>query len=497
MSKEILLVADAVSHEKGVDKEVIFQALEAALAMATKKKNLEEIDVRVVIDRTTGEYETFRRWLVVEGDHEGFEPAVHLLEGSAALKDDTLVIGDYHEEQLESIEFGRIAAQTAKQVIVQKVREAERARVVAAFKDKVGDIVSGVVKKATRDQIIVDLGDNAEAAVYREQMIPRESYRPGDRLRGQLFEIRTDTHGPQLMISRTSPEYLIELFKIEVPEIGEYLIEIMGGAREPGQRAKIAVRAKDNRIDPVGACVGMRGSRVQAITNELNGERIDIVLWDENLAQYVINAMAPAEVASIVMDEDSHSMDIAVASDQLSQAIGRSGQNVRLASQLTGWDLNVMTVEDFQEKNAKENQELINRFVQDLSIDEEMALLLVEEGFSSLEEIAYVPVQEMLEIDGLEEDLVEELRTRARDALLTKELVNEEQLDNAQPAEDLLALEGMDEHLARQLASQGIITQEDLAEQSVDDLLDTEGLSEERAAALIMAARAPWFEDQQ
>jgi len=399
-------------------------------------------------------------------------------------------LGDVHEEPIDSIEFGRIAAQIAKQVIVQKVREAERAQIIDAYEGHIGELVSGTVKKVTRDSIILDLGANAEALISRDDMIPRENFRM------VLFGVNRESRGPQLYVSRTRPEMLVELFKIEVPEIGEDLISIMGAARDPGSRAKIAVKTFDKRIDPIGACVGMRGARVQAVSNELANERVDIVLWDDNPAQFVINAMSPAEVVSIVVDEDSNSMDIAVESEQLAQAIGRSGQNVRLAGELSGWELNVMTVDDAAEKQNQEAGTIIDAFVEHLDVDEDLAELLVEEGFTSLEEIAYIPLEEMLEIEALDEEIVVALRERAKDALLTKALVSEEQIEGGNvPAEDLLSMEGMDRDLAFVLAKQGIVTMEDLAEQAVDDILNIEGLDEEKAAKLIMTARAPWFEE--
>ncbi|WP_286240130.1 transcription termination factor NusA [Neptuniibacter halophilus] len=495
MNKEILLVAEAVSNEKDVPKEVIFEAIEVALATATKKRYEEEADIRVVIDRATGDYETFRRWLVVSNDAV---PALgtELTMQEAEEIDSALQPGDMHEEQVESVKFGRIAAQTAKQVIVQKVREAERAKVVEQYRDRQGELISGSVKKVTRDNIIVDLGNNAEALLPRDQLIQREAFRMGDRVRAVLLEVRSEGRGPQLIMSRSCNEMLIELFRIEVPEISEEVIEIRAASRDPGSRAKIAVKTNDGRIDPVGACVGMRGSRVQAVSNELGGERVDIVLWDDNPAQLVINAMAPADVASIVMDEETHSMDVAVAEENLAMAIGRSGQNVRLASELTGWELNVMTEEEAQQKHQSEVGSVIDTFINHLDVDEDVAEVLVEEGFTTLEEVAYVPVDEMLEIDGFDEDIVEELRKRAKDALLNLAIASEEKLDNAEPAQDLLEMDGMDKHLAFQLAAQGVITMEDLAEQSIDDLLEIEGLTEERAAELIMTARAPWFAEE-
>jgi N utilization substance protein A len=495
MNKEILLVVDAVSNEKGVDRETIFQAIEAALASATRKKHGGDIEVRVQIDRETGDYESFRRWKVVQPEEGALleHPAAEITLDAACELEPGIGIDDFIEEPMESISFGRIAAQTAKQVIVQKVREAERAKVVEAYKDRVGELVTGTVKRLDRGNIILDLGGNAEAIVPKSEMILRESVRVGDRLRGYLYDVRPEPRGPQLFISRTSPQLLIELFKLEVPEVGEGLIEIMGAARDPGSRAKIAVRSRDPRIDPVGACVGMRGSRVQAVSNELSGERVDIILWNDNPAQFVINAMSPADVVSIVVDEESNSMDLAVKEENLSQAIGRGGQNIRLASQLTGWELNVMSEQDAQDKAESETRTLVETFMTQLGVDEEVATILVQEGFTTIDEVAYVPLQEMLAIEGFDQELVEELRNRAKDVLLTRALAKEESLPDAKPADDLLGMEGMDEELAYVLAGRGIVTMEDLADQSVDELVEIEGLSDERAAALIMTARAPWF----
>jgi N utilization substance protein A len=494
MKKDILLVADAVSNEKGVDREVIFQAIELALATATKKRYDEESDIAVEIDRRTGEYVTVRRWLVVDDDTVA-ELGTQLTTEEARDVDPSLKVGDVHQEAVENIEFGRIAAQTAKQVIVQKVREAERAQIVNEYRARVGELVSGTVKKVTRDNIIVDLGNNAEGLMPREELVGREIFRMNDRVRAVLLDVRPEARGPQLYLSRACPQMLVELFKIEVPEIAEEVIAIRGAARDPGSRAKIAVSTNDGRIDPVGACVGMRGSRVQAVSNELAGERIDIVLWDDNPAQYVINAMSPAEIESIVVDEDAHSMDLAVAEDGLAQAIGRGGQNVRLASELTQWEINVMSAKQWGEKQQAEVGSVKDVFMQALDIDEDVADVLVDEGFTSLEEVAYVPLEEFLTIDGFDEAIAEELRTRAKDALLTQALASEEQLNNREPAEDLLNMEGMDHALAHILAARGVVTMEDLAEQSVDDLLDVEGIDQEKAAALIMKAREPWFVD--
>jgi len=497
-NKEILLVVDAVSNEKGVTKEVIFKAIEAALAMATRKGHDDVLDARVVIERETGEYETFRQWLVVEDFEEELEsPETQIKLTDAQVKQSDIEVGDYVTEAMDSVEFGRIAAQTAKQVIVQKVREAERAQVVEQYQDKLGQLVHGTVKRAERGNITLDLGGNAEAIIPREEMIPRESFRTGDRVRGYLKEIRPEGRGPQLLISRIAPELLIELFKLEVPEISDGMIEVKGAARDAGLRAKIAVEAKEARIDPVGACVGMRGSRVQAVTNELAGERVDIIVWDEEPARFAINAMAPAEVLSIVVDEDAHSMDIAVEDEQLSQAIGRGGQNVRLASQLTGWTLNVMSATDADEKSESEIGDLVQTFMKDLDVDEDVALILAQEGFSSLDEVAYVPEEEMLNIEEFDAGIVAELRSRARDVLLTKAIASEEKIETAEPEATLLALEGMTESLAQLLASNSIATIDDLGDQSVDELTDIDGIEPAVASALIMAARETWFADGQ
>jgi N utilization substance protein A len=492
MSKEILLVADAVSHERGVDKEMIFQALEQALATATKKRYDENADIEVTIDRHTGDYTTVRRWEVMPDDVLAELGTQFTLE-EAHEKDAKLKAGDVYEEVVENVEFGRIAAQTAKQVIVQKVREAERAQMVEIYRHRLGELVNGTVKKVTRDNIIVDLGGNAEAVLPRENLVGRELFRINDRARAVLIEIRQDQRGPQLILSRSCPEMLIELFKIEVPEIAEQVIEIRAAARDPGSRAKIAVKTNDGRIDPVGACVGMRGSRVQAVSGELDNERIDIVLWNDNPAQLVINAMAPAEVESIVMDEDTRTMDVAVAEENLAQAIGRGGQNVKLATQLTGWAINVMSTEEAEAKQEQEAGSILELFMNALDVDEDVASVLVEEGFTSLEEVAYVPLDEMMNIEGFDEEIATELRTRAKDALLTRALASEEKA-SGQPAADLLGMDGMSEALAYKLAANGICTMEDLAEQATDDVLEIlPELGEEKVASLIMTARAPWF----
>ena len=496
MSKEILMVAEAVSNEKGVDQEIIFEAIEQALATATKKRYEEGANIRVVIDRESGDYESFRFWDVV-GDDVLAELGTQFTTEEAIEKDPTLAVGDVFEETVENIAFGRIAAQTAKQVIVQRVKDAEREIIVNRFKHRVGELLNGTVKKVTRDHIVVDFGDNAEGMLPREELVGREIFRINDRTRVILMGIREETRGPQLLVSRATPDMLVQLFQIEVPEISEGIIEIKGAARDPGQRAKIAVKSKDARIDPVGACVGMRGARVQAVSNDLDDERVDIILWDDNPAQLVINAMAPAEVESLIVDEDTHSMDVAVSADNLAQAIGKGGQNVRLASELTGWVINVMTTEDALEKQEAESSNFVESLMEALDVDEDVAVVLVEEGFTSIEEVAYVPLEEMSAIEVFDEDVAEELRARAKDALLTRALASEEQLTNVEPAEDLLTMDGMDKALAYKLTAKSIVTMEDLAEQAIDDLMDVEGMDEEKAAALIMTARAPWFAEEQ
>ncbi|KQZ67865.1 MULTISPECIES: transcription termination factor NusA [unclassified Lysobacter] len=495
MSKELLLVVDAVANEKGVPREVIFEAIEAALASAAKKRyHDEDVLVRVSIDQKDGSYETFRRMEVVADDvvMESPDRQVRLMDAIDEVEG--VEVGDYIEEQIENPDFGRIAAQAAKQVIVQRVREAERAQVVDQWKDRVGELVTGIVKRVERGNIYVDLGGNAEAIIPKDKGIPRDVLRAGDRVRGYLFDVRTEPRGPQLFISRAAPEFMMELFKLEVPEVGQGLVSIKACARDPGDRAKIAVLAHDNRTDPIGACIGMRGSRVQAVSNELNGERVDIVLWSDNPAQFVINAMAPAEVQSIIVDEEKHSMDLAVAEDRLAQAIGKGGQNVRLASRLSGWQLNVMTQDQVTAKSEAEQTAARQLFQDKLEVDEEIAGILVSEGFSTVEEIAYVPVGELLAVEGFDEDIVEELRARARDALLNEALAAEEEVDEHQPAEDLLSLEGMDDELAFVLAGRGVVTRDDLADLATDELTDIEGVDEARAAALIMEARKHWFE---
>ena len=495
MSKELLLVMEAVANEKGVPRGVIIEAMEAALASAAKKRYHEQdVAMRVAINPTDGSYETFRRWEVVADDVVMESPDRQIRLMDAVDEKEGAEVGDYVEEQVENAEFGRIAAQAAKQVIVQRVREAERAQVVDAWKDRVGELINGIVKRVERGNVYVDLGGNAEALVPKDKAIPRDVLRPGDRVRGYLLDVRSEARGPQLFISRTAPEFMIELFNLEVPEVGQGLVEIKAAARDPGDRAKIAVLAHDHRTDPIGACIGMRGSRVQAVSNELNGERIDIVLWSDNPAQFVINAMAPAEVQSIIVDEEKRSMDLAVAEDKLAQAIGKGGQNVRLASRLTGWQLNVMTQDQVTAKSESEQAAARQLFMDKLEVDEEIAGILVTEGFSTVEEIAYVPAAELLAVEGFDEDIVEELRARARDALLTEALLVEEDIEEHKPADDLLSLDGMDEATAYALAARGVVSRDDLAELATDEITDIEDMDEERAGKLIMAARAHWFE---
>src|SRR5210317_2535529 len=487
MNREMLILVDALAHEKNVSKEIVFNALELALASATKKKYPHGTDIRVKIDPESGAYESFRCWTVVEEENlENEEAEILLIDDRAKDKQ----VGDIIEESIPSEEFGRIGAQAAKQVILQKVREAEREQVLKEFLARDEKLVMGQIRRMERGNAIIEIG-KLEAILPRDQMIPKENLRVGDRIRAALLKIETSMRGPQLILSRTSPEFLIKLFELEVPEIEEGLLEIMSASRDPGSRSKIAVKANDQRLDPVGTCVGMRGSRVQAVTSELAGERVDIVLWSMEPAQFVISAMAPAEVVSIVVDEDKHSMDLVVAEDQLAQAIGRNGQNIRLASDLTGWELNILTEEESDKKTQEEYSSVSQLFMEKLDVDEDVADILVKEGFSSLEEVAYVPEDEMNQIDEFDEGTVTELRSRARAAILTDAIAKEEKV--AEPAEDLQAMDGMDADTAKLLASKGIITMEDLAELSVDELLEVVKLDEERAKALIMTARAPWF----
>lgn len=495
-NKEILLVADTVSNEKGIDREVIFEAIEAALETATRKKYQKEMGVRVTIDRQTGHYDTWRKWEVVEDNDQGLEdPLAQIGLEAAQYESPEITLGDFVEEEIESIEFGRIAAQTAKQVIVQKVREAERQKIIDAFQGQEGTMVMGQVKRVERGNVYIDLGDNAEGFIPREELIPRESFRVGDRVRAYLFKINPEVRGPQLFLSRTAPELLIELFKLEVPEVGQGLIEIISAARDPGLRAKISVRSNDARMDPVGACVGMRGSRVQSVSNELAGERVDIILWDDNPVQFIVNAMSPAEVVSIIMDEEKNSMDISVPEEKLSQAIGRGGQNIKLASKLTGWSLNVMDEEAAAVKAEEESGKIVQLFMEQLDVDEEVAAILASEGLTEIEEVAYIPVDELLKIEEFDEDVIAELQGRARDVLLTMAITTEE--NTKDPEQDLLDMEGITEELAYKLAQKGICSMEDLAEQSVDELTEVESIDDELAAQLIMKAREPWFADEE
>ena len=489
MTREVLLLVDALAREKNVEKDIVFIALELALASATKKRFHEDADVRVSIDPQTGDYQSLRRWQVVADD--AVEDAARQIALSEALqRDPEIKLEEFIEEVLEPLEFGRIGAQAAKQVIFQKIRDAEREQILTDFLERKEYMVTGTIKRMERGNAIIESG-RVEAALPRDQMIPKENLRVGDRVRAYLYKIDRTARGPQLILSRIAPEFLIKLFELEVPEIEEGLLEIKVAARDPGSRAKIAVKSHDQRVDPIGTCVGMRGSRVQAVTGELAGERVDIILWSEDPATFVINALAPAEISSILVDEEKHSMDIVVDEDNLAQAIGRGGQNVRLASELTGWELNIMTMEESQAKNEEEFSVVRQLFMEKLDVDEEVADILVQEGFTTLEEVAYVPLTEMLEIESFDEQTVNELRTRARNALLTEAIVSEEKVEHI--AEDLLSLDGMDSQTARELAARGVNTQEDLADLAVDDLVEMVEMDVERAKQLIMAARAPWF----
>lgn len=489
MSREILLLVDALAHEKSVEKEIVFTALEMALASAAKKRFHEDVDTYVSIDRVTGDYQSFRRWLVV-ADDEVEDPARQIAQSDAIQQNAEIQLGEYIEKSLESVEFGRIGAQAAKQVIFQRIRDAEREQTLNDFLERGEFMITGTIKRMERGNAIIESG-KIEAVLPRDQMIPKENLRIGDRVRAYMYKIERGARGPQLQLSRISPDFLVKLFELEVPEIEEGLLEIKAAARDPGSRAKIAVKSNDSRIDPIGTCVGMRGSRVQSVTSELAGERVDIVLWSDDAATYVINALAPAEISGIMLDEEKSSMDIVVDEENLAQAIGRNGQNVRLASELTGWELNIMTTEESETKQQEETSLICKNFMEKLDVDEEMAEILVEEGFSSLEEIAYVPLNEMLEIESLDEQTVNELRNRARNILLTDAIANEEKVEHA--AEDLLALEGMDIHIARELASRGINTQSELADLAADDLVEMTGIDIERANKLIIKAREPWF----
>jgi N utilization substance protein A len=493
MSRDILLLVDALAREKNVAKDTVFLALEMALASATKKRFRDEVDVRVEIDRESGDYSAFRRWTVVP-DEEHEEPAHQIAITDAVAENPEAQLGDVIEEPLEAETFGRIGAQAAKQVILQKIRDAEREQILNDFLERGESLVTGTVKRAERGNLIVESG-RVEALLPRDQLIAKENLRVGDRVRAYIAKIDRQARGPQLILSRIAPEFLVKLFELEVPEIEEGLLEIKAAARDPGLRAKIAVKSNDQRIDPVGTCVGMRGSRVQAVTQELAGERVDIILWSPEPAQFVINALAPAEVSSIVVDEERHSMDVVVEEEQLALAIGKGGQNVRLASELTGWQLNIMTTEEREQKSEQETSVVRSLFMEKLDVDEEVAEILVQEGFTSLDEVAYVPINEMLEIEAFDEETVNELRRRARNSLLTEAIKSEETVEHA--AEDLLGMEGMDNQTARVLAAKGITTMDALADLATDELTEMTGMDAERANRLIMAAREPWFKEQQ
>jgi N utilization substance protein A len=493
MSRELLLLVDALAREKNVARDIVFDALEQALASATKRRVNDEADIRVEIDRDTGAYESFRRWLVVADDMvENPELQKGLADAQQQIPD--IVLDDYIEETIEPVDFGRIGAQAAKQVILQKIRDAEREQILNDFLERKEYLVSGTVKRLERGSAIIEAG-RVEALLPRDQMIPKENLRPGDRVRAWLMKIDRQARGPQLILSRTAPEFIIKLFSLEVPEIEDGLLEIKAAARDAGMRAKIAVKSNDPRIDPIGTCVGMRGSRVTAVTNELSGERVDIILWSADPAQFVIGALAPAEVQSIMVDEEKHAMDVVVDEANLAIAIGRGGQNVRLASELTGRTINLMTVEQSQEKSASESATIRTLFVEKLDVDEEVANILIEEGFSTLEEIAYVPLAEMLEIEAFDEATINELRDRARNVLLTEAIVDEEQLDKV--ADDMLSLDGMDAGLAAKLARHGITDRDALADLAIDELVDLTGMDADKAKALIMVARAHWFAEEE
>jgi N utilization substance protein A len=489
MSRELLLLVDALAREKNVDKNIVIGALELALASATKKRFNEDVDIRTSVDPVTGEFSFFRRWLVVNDPDIEVPAREYKLHEALEINPD-IKVGEYIEEPVEGVEMGRIGAQTAKQVILQKIRDAEREQILSDFLAREEHLVTGVIKRMERGNAVIESG-RVESSLPRDQMIPKENLRPGDRVRAYLWKVDRASRGPQIILSRITPEFLIKLFELEVPELEDGLLEIKAAARDPGSRAKIAVKSNDPRVDPIGTCVGMRGSRVQAVTSELGGERIDIILWSADPAQFVINALAPAEVSKITVDEEKHSMDIVVDEENLAQAIGRTGQNVRLASELTGWQINLMTLDESQKKSEEESAVTRNLFMEKLDVDQEVADILVQEGFGTLEEIAYVPLNEMLEIESFDEDTVNELRSRARNALLTQAIVTEEKLEH--DVEDLLTLEGMDNQTARLLAEKGVITKENLADLAMDEMVEMTGIDAERAKQLIMTARAPWF----
>ena len=493
--KEILLIAEAVQNEKDVSEDDVFGALEAALAAAIRKSQADTIEVRVSIDRKTGEYRAFRRWHVLDDEDPAFfSPDCQILVSTARGRDENLNVDDYIEEEIDKVAFGRISAHAAKQVIAQKLREAERSRIASLYRPLIDTVVMGIAKREEHSGLYVELIDGIEGFIPRDEMIPREAIRAGQRIRAHLREVREEMRGPQLILSRTSPELLINMFKIEVPEVGQGLIEIMGAARDPGLRSKIAVRSNDPSLDPVGACVGMRGSRVQSVSNELAEEKVDIIPWDEDPAKFVINAMSPAPVTSIVVDEEKHYIDVAVEEDKLSLAIGRGGQNVRLASQLLGWHINIITTEQAEEKRQEETDALTKMFCKGLDVDQEIANILVQEGFATIEEVAYVPVKELLEVEEFDEKMVDEIRTRANEALLKQAIMSNAD-DDGKSANDLSKIDGMDEMTLQKLHANGIQTVQDLADQAVDDLLEIGGIGREKAAELIMTARQPMFDD--
>ena len=493
MSKEILMLADALAREKNVAKDVVFTALEQAIASASKKRFKGEADVRVAIDRETGEHEAFRRWQVVyEPDLENEDNQIGITD--ARDEDPEVQIGDFIEEELEPIEFGRIGAQAAKQTILQKIRDAERDQILNDFLERNEKLINGTVKRVENHRVLIESG-RVEAALPRDQMIPKEAFRIGDRIRAYIHKIDRLQRGPAVIVSRTSPEFIKALFELEVPEIEEGLLEIKSAARDPGVRAKIAVFTNDRRIDPIGTCVGMRGSRVQAVTNELAGERVDIIIWSADPAQFVIGALAPAAVSSILVDEERHSMDVVVDEENLAIAIGRGGQNVRLASELTGWEINLMTVEESKKKHETETVAIRALFIEKLDVDEEVADILIAEGFSTIEEVAYVPIGEMLEIESFDEDTVNELRNRARNALLTDAIASEESLGGVN--EDLLGLEGVTREMAARLAQSGVKSRDELAELAADELIEIAPMEESAARELIMRAREHWFAEEQ
>ncbi|MBJ7379705.1 MAG: transcription termination/antitermination protein NusA [Polynucleobacter sp.] len=490
MSREVLMLAEALAREKNVDREIVFEALELALASATKKRYTEDVDIRVSIDRNSGEYETFRRWLVVPDEAGLQEPDKEVLHFEAKEQIPDMEVGDFIEEQIESLAFGRIGAQAAKQVILQRIRDAEREQILNDYLERGEKVMTGTVKRADKNGLIIESG-RVEALLRRDQMIPKENLRSGDRVRAYILNVDREARGPQIELSRTCPDFLIKLFENEVPEIEQRLLEIKGAARDPGVRAKIAVVTYDKRIDPIGTCVGVRGTRVTAVRNEVAGEAVDIVLWSEDPAQFVIGALAPAQVSSIVVDEERHAMDVVVDEENLAIAIGRSGQNVRLASELTGWQINIMTPEESAEKSEKESVVVRQLFMDKLDVDQEVADILIEEGFNSLEEVAYIPLSEMLQIEAFDEDTVNELRTRARDSLLTMELAKEERVEEV--SQDLRSMDGLTTELIAKLAENQVHTRDDLADLAVDELVEMTTLDEDAAKSLIMKAREHWF----